>query len=70
MPKKKKEEDKEEEVLDEAKSDEVFFVRDSNDRDFRLNGIDLVLNAGEAKEVSSEVYKELKEKFPYLEFIK
>ena len=46
-----------------------LYVRDVNDRDFRQNGIDLVLAAGEKKEVSKELYLELKDKFSYLEFI-
>ena len=46
-----------------------YFVRDANDCNFRVNDIDLVLVANEKKEVDFGVYVELKEKFPYLEFI-
>lgn len=70
MPKKEKKLGKSKKLgLAKLKKGAKLFVRDVNDRDFKSNGIDLALLAGEKKEVSKELYLELKDKFPYLEFI-
>lgn len=58
-------------VKKEAKKEEVvkkYFVLDTNDRDFRANGHDVVLVANEKLEVSKEAFVALKKEFPYLTF--
>ena len=49
-----------------GKKNAKYYVSDANDRDFRANGIDLVLEAGVRKEVSAEQAKLLQKEYPYL----
>ena len=47
-----------------------YYLRDSADRDFRANGYEVILTAGERLEVDKATGEGLKKLYPYLELIK